>query len=110
MTAQRSYPLSGYTVLTSCAKMVGPEEEKQGRSGGGDGGGVRPGKLQQEGGPGTAGAAGLKRKRTGGLVTLSEIHGDKLTAVANENWARGTGATTAAPEKFRPKLVSLSGR
>ena len=48
----------------------------------------------------------MKRKRTGGLVTITEINEDELMAVANQNWAPGSKA--AAKGSFKPKLVSGS--
>lgn len=52
---------------------------------------------------GTAG--GVKRKRMGGLVTMTEINEDELMAVANQNWAPGSKA--AAKGSFKPKLVCV---
>lgn len=49
----------------------------------------------------------MKRKRTGGLVTITEINEDELMAVANQNWAPGSKA--AAKGSFKPKLVGGGG-
>lgn len=67
-----------------------------------------PGKRKGGGGRGVgavagAAAGGGKRKRTGGLVTITEINDDELMAVANQNWAPGSKA--AAKGTFKPKLV-----
>lgn len=77
---------------------------------------VRRGKGPRAGGmAAVSGVAGSKRKRTSGLVSLSEIHKDELMAVAGEHWARGaavaTGTSAEAAStrgKFKSKLVSMS--
>lgn len=81
---------------------VGPGAMGPGGPGRGMGMGMGPGVGI---GPGVgAGTAGVKRKRAGGLVTITEIKEDELMAVANANWARGSKA--ASKGTFKANLVS----
>lgn len=54
------------------------------------------------GGAGVPGS-GIKRKRQGQPVTVSEMNEDALMAVARKNWTRGSEG--ASKKIFKPKLV-----
>lgn len=89
------YVPGGTTAATGGARKKSPGKAK-----GTGGAGHRTGAAV----PAGAAAAGeRKRKRTGGLVTITEINEDELMAVANQNWAPGSKA--AAKGYFKPKLV-----
>ncbi|CAM9929578.1 unnamed protein product, partial [Ectocarpus sp. 13 AM-2016] len=90
-----------YVPGGTTAATVGARKKSSGRAKGKGGAGHRTGAAVPVG---AAAAGERKRKRTGGLVTITEINEDELMAVANQNWAPGSKA--AAKGSFKPKLVS----
>lgn len=95
------------------AKKPRPSPKGRGAKEHGDEANVGRGKVPGAGGKAPiSGVGGSKRKRTSGLVSLSEIHKDELMAVAGEHWARGAAMATSKEAastrgRFKSKLVSV---